>query len=346
MAKLSNSDHALLLTTVQQIFAQTNYDELPHTMIALLKAAIPCEVIAFNRAHPVTNEVAVVHNYHDPAFVQKLFPVLMEHIGEHGVYQHHLETGSVAVRKITDFVSQNKFERTGLYNEFFRQVGIRSQMSLYLPRTSEYVIALTLQRSKGDFTERDRLMLEQLQTAFGQAHQNALVLQRLTGQTQFLTQTLTAIGQPTAFVSGQGIIEWISSVARELIQEFFGHDGFTCLPQRVSLWLSSGSFSPLIISLPTKQLHIRKFPLSPSTWALVFAKEVPLAREHFAHLGLTPREGEALRWLGEGKTNPEIAIILGISVRTVHKHVERIFLKLGVENRQSALLKILQSGHR
>ena len=315
-------------------------------MIALLQAAIPCEVIAFNRAHPVTNEVAVVHNYHDPAFVQKLFPVLMEHIGEHGVYQNHLETGSVAVRKITDFVSQNKFERTGLYNEFFRQVGIRSQISLYLPRTSEHVIALTLQRSQGDFTERDRLMLQQLQTAFGQAHQNALVLQRLTDQTQLLTQTLTATGQPTAFVSGQGIIEWISAVARELMLEFFGNPVATRLPRRVSVWFNSGTFAPLLVTLPARQLQIRKYPLSQGTWALVWTKQIPVADEQFAHLGMTPRESEVLRWLGEGKTNPEIAIILGISVRTVHKHVERIYLKLGVENRQAAILKILQSGNR
>jgi hypothetical protein len=47
MAKLAYSDHALLLTTVQHIFTQTNYDELSATMIALLQAAIPCEVIAF-----------------------------------------------------------------------------------------------------------------------------------------------------------------------------------------------------------------------------------------------------------------------------------------------------------
>lgn len=262
------------------------------------------------------------------------------------MYQHHLETGSVAVRKITDFVSQNQFERTGLYNEFFRQVGIRSQISLYLPRTSEYVIALTLQRSQGDFSERDRLMLQQLQTAFGQAHQNALVLQRLTGQTQLLGQTLTATGQATAFVSGQGNLEWLSSAARELLQEFFGNQIATRLPQRVSRWFNSGTFAPLLVALPARQLHIRKFPLSQGTWALMFTQQIPITREQFAHLGLTPREGEALRWLGEGKTNPEIAIILGISVRTVHKHVERIFVKLDVENRQAAMLKILQSGNR
>ena len=54
-------------------------------------------------------------------------------------------------------------------------------------------------------------------------------------------------------------------------------------------------------------------------------------------LGLTAREAEMLHWIGEGKTSPEIAVLLGISARTVHKHVEHILTKLGVETRQAAV---------
>ena len=53
---------------------------------------------------------------------------------------------------------------------------------------------------------------------------------------------------------------------------------------------------------------------------------------------LTGREGEVLGWLAEGKRNDEIALILGISPRTVHKHVEHLFAKLGVETRTAAAL--------
>lgn len=49
--------------------------------------------------------------------------------------------------------------------------------------------------------------------------------------------------------------------------------------------------------------------------------------------GLTARESEVFKWIGGGKTNAEIAIILGISIRTVQKHVENILRKLGLENR-------------
>lgn len=61
-------------------------------------------------------------------------------------------------------------------------------------------------------------------------------------------------------------------------------------------------------------------------------------------LGLTPREAEVLSWVAQGKTNREVGIILGASARTVQKHLEHIFQKLGVESRTSAILKAWQVG--
>ena len=54
---------------------------------------------------------------------------------------------------------------------------------------------------------------------------------------------------------------------------------------------------------------------------------------------LTPREREALGWLAAGKTDRDIGDILGISRRTVHKHLQRIYEKLGVENRTAAVCR-------
>lgn len=54
------------------------------------------------------------------------------------------------------------------------------------------------------------------------------------------------------------------------------------------------------------------------------------------YLALTTREAEVLIWIARGKSNRDIADILNISPRTVNKHLEQIFNKLGVENRASA----------
>ena len=66
------------------------------------------------------------------------------------------------------------------------------------------------------------------------------------------------------------------------------------------------------------------------------ARARPLAEYH-----LTRREFEVASWLSQGKTNPEIGVILGLSTRTVEKHMERILQKFGVENRATAALAVV-----
>lgn len=61
-----------------------------------------------------------------------------------------------------------------------------------------------------------------------------------------------------------------------------------------------------------------------------------------APLGLTPREAEVLFWVARGKTNDEIATVLGIGLTTVKKHLESTFAKLGVENRTTAAAMALE----
>jgi CheY-like chemotaxis protein/DNA-binding CsgD family transcriptional regulator len=59
-------------------------------------------------------------------------------------------------------------------------------------------------------------------------------------------------------------------------------------------------------------------------------------------LGLTAREAEILMWISRGKTNKEAGLILGSSPRTINKHLEHIFEKLGVVTRAAAVSMVLQ----
>ncbi len=58
--------------------------------------------------------------------------------------------------------------------------------------------------------------------------------------------------------------------------------------------------------------------------------------------GLTQRESEVLLWVSRGKSNKDVGEILGLSPRTVNKHLEQVFAKLGVENRASAAIRAVQ----
>ena len=62
-----------------------------------------------------------------------------------------------------------------------------------------------------------------------------------------------------------------------------------------------------------------------------------------ARLAVTPRECEVLLWLTRGKTNRDIAEILGLRPRTVNKHLEQAYAKLGVENRAAAVALTLNA---
>jgi len=66
----------------------------------------------------------------------------------------------------------------------------------------------------------------------------------------------------------------------------------------------------------------------------------PLVQQELQDRKLTPREIEVAMWVSQGKSNPEIATILQLSPRTVEKHVERVLVKLGVENRTAVALLI------
>ena len=84
-----------------------------------------------------------------------------------------------------------------------------------------------------------------------------------------------------------------------------------------------------------------------------FKRQEQLARQEFKpdfsspepllSLGLTLRVAEVLLWVAQGKTNADIATILGISESTVKKHVLEIFQVLGVETRSAATLRALET---
>ena len=65
--------------------------------------------------------------------------------------------------------------------------------------------------------------------------------------------------------------------------------------------------------------------------------------EPLLSLGLTPRVAEVLLWVAQGKTNADIATILGISESTVKKHLLEVFQVLGVETRSAATLRALET---
>ena len=95
----------------------------------------------------------------------------------------------------------------------------------------------------------------------------------------------------------------------------------------------------------SRRLELTRAPtLNQSAGRLVYLEEKapPPTPEMLLELGLTPRESEILFWVAQGKTSPEIAIILDMALATVKRHVHHILGKLGVETRLAAALKAME----
>jgi len=102
---------------------------------------------------------------------------------------------------------------------------------------------------------------------------------------------------------------------------------------------------PPSLSRPESPLNVRRFAENgrDDLNLLVLEEKVPSAQPAaLTVLGLTPRESEVLFWIARGKSNPDIATILGAGLRTIHKHVENIFRKLGCETRAAAAVTALE----
>ena len=104
--------------------------------------------------------------------------------------------------------------------------------------------------------------------------------------------------------------------------------------------------APLVLRRGDQYLAIRLVADHGRGQHLLLMEESPMNTppDLLLGLGLTPREAEVLAWVAQGKTNRETGMILGLSTRTVQKHLERVFTKLGVESRTAAILKALQLG--
>jgi len=77
---------------------------------------------------------------------------------------------------------------------------------------------------------------------------------------------------------------------------------------------------------------------------LIFEREPAVSSpEQLKPLGLSSRETEISFWISQNKTNWEISKILQISARTVEKHLENIFRKLNIDNREMLVERVRET---
>lgn len=171
-----------------------------------------------------------------------------------------------------------------------------------------------------------------------------IVKEALTVAKRLVTKQRRKVRQRAILISGVGgDIQFADQAARLWLKQFFGRptrNGF--LPRQVYRWISKPARNgrSLVAKTSTAQLYLKREPSYTDTddnlvllFELIKGKSEERLRRHRQ---LTPRERQVLFWVARGKSNSETGTILGISPSTVGKHLERIYQKLGVENRTAA----------
>ena len=161
---------------------------------------------------------------------------------------------------------------------------------------------------------------------------------------------LDAAGRHLLAVRGNGKILWSTPQAIRLVNAATGSDeGIDLVAARILTWMeerrhvgahrdpgfvmeTGGEASLALSFLGSIGQDEHLFRLTGQTQG----SDNERLKQHFS---LTARESEVLAWIAKGKSNRDIGEILGLSARTVNKHLEQIYVKLGVENRASAAVK-------
>jgi DNA-binding CsgD family transcriptional regulator len=149
------------------------------------------------------------------------------------------------------------------------------------------------------------------------------------------------LDQALLVANARGEIVFATGKARRILQTFFAETSDAVLPNEISTWLLRGDTSkPFIIRHPREgEIEVHNFLFSQTGSLSLMRIENRIADQGpnaLLALGLTKREAEVLYWISEGKTNPEIAIILKAAPETVKKHAANLYAKLGVPTRTSA----------
>ena len=158
--------------------------------------------------------------------------------------------------------------------------------------------------------------------------------------TRLAQEAVDVAGMGTVVLDTQGRMAWRSPQATAWLAQAFGADA--AAGKRAGEWLAAALLSD---NETTRDLgrqgrllarNMGQGNLGESMLLLTLTPPDSDAAQRLRDIALTPRETEVLSWLAKGKTNRDIADILGMSHRTVNKHLEHVFEKLGVETRSAA----------
>ncbi len=348
MARLSHKGHSQLLQSIDEVHACRSLSEFPALMGDIFAKLVSLDSVSYNEVYPAVDR-SVGEMYPEPPKLAEFLVVWKQHAHQHPVLAYMRETGDGSAHQISDFLSRRAYHKLELYQECYRKMGVENQMAVTANAPSDIVIGIALNRSGSRFTESDRLIVNTFRPHLTRAYLNLVERNHLKHIVEGLSVTMDVGGIPTILRSQRGVALHVSDRARGLLEEYMGWKGGRSLPNQLELWArarlqSSTGPQSIVLSSNKGQVTASLSDQLGFHYSIITLREERWTPEtqKFEPLGLTSRENEVLAWVVEGKSNQEIATILGLSSLTVKTHLQSILRKMKVENRTTAAARALE----
>lgn len=252
---------------------------------------------------------------------------------QHPVCSYRERTGDfTSAMKASDFVIHRTFSRREIWNELYRELGVRDWIDVGLEPTGGRTRMLIAIRDGEEFDERDRIVLQLLQPHLQRRHDRVVVAAEAANALASLEGEGGDAPSNIVLCSRNGVIEFASADARRLLAHYLGGLAGR-LPPRV---LQNGGS---VLERDGRRITIRAVRCDEMVVVLLAVRDLRLDR-------LTLRQRTVLDRVALGESDAEIARTLGIAPATVSKHLEQIYERLGVHTRTAAAALLRCSWHR
>lgn len=349
MERLRNQDLRALVDFLGRIDGLSDAATFARRVMGALPLLISSDLTVWTEMDPRLARFSWAHDVDHFAF-SGISEIFERHMRRHPLATHFRRTGDGSAFKLSDFLTRRQLHRQPFYDEIYRRFGCEHSIAIWLRGSSLPVSAFALHRTRRDFSERERLLLNVARAHVVAIQHNISEVSRVREEVAALHHGLEAVDQGIALLTGEGHVLHATRRARAWFADYFSGERPTDhLPGPVHAWLQRQAQrpqadghappppAPLVIERDGKQLILRLHS-QPSERVLLLEERsqgaAPLALET---LGLSPREAQTLTWVIAGKTNAEIGTILGISPRTVQTYLDRIYRKLDVNSRAAAV---------
>ena len=286
--------------------------------------------------------------------------LLLRYFGEHPVLYRRKQI----LFRNSELVAQDRWHRTNLYNELFRPLGIDFQCNLVFPALPGRIVSIAYNREHDDFSDGEMHWLARVQNSLSRLFRDHWRYLELVYERDQWRRMSERDDQGVVYLTGHGAVLWAGHQARARLRQYGLSLVHGELPTPLITWLvpvirgRAVTVQPLSRTSEGKTLTIRYHPneigctggmlrLYEKTTSLVLDSRQVDAKYIMSVItdtfALTPRQAQVALWMSRGKSNQEIAVILGIRPATAKKHSEKILAKLRVENRASAASTIYEA---